>query len=213
MIFIRHRVNTLDQLRETPRRYGVELDLRDLGDRLILRHDPFGDGEDFEPYLSAYRHGPMVLNVKSERIEPRVLELVRRYRVENYFFLDCSFPMIRLLRSQGERRIACRFSEYEPVEGCLALAGMVDWVWVDCFTKMPFTLSTYAALKEHFRLCAVSPELQGRPAESIPAYAAELAPYPVDAVCTKWPEVWERFRRGPLNEIRRGNPRRIPWTD
>jgi hypothetical protein len=190
MIYIQHRVNTVAQLRETPREFGVELDLRDFGDRLILRHDAFGDGEDFEPYLAEYRHGPLVLNVKSERIEHRVLELLRKYRAEDYFFLDSSFPMIRLLSSRGERRIAVRFSEFEPLEGCLALAGKVDWVWVDCFTKMPFTPESYAALKKHFRLCAVSPELQGRPAESIPVYAADLAPYPVDAVCTKRPDLW-----------------------
>ena len=68
-------------------------------------------------------------------------------------------------------------------------------MWVDCFTKMPLDPSTYAALKKHFKLCAVSPELQGRPAETIADYARELAPYPMDAVCTKRPELWHPFSR------------------
>jgi hypothetical protein len=191
MLFIQHRVNTAAQLATVPTEYGVELDLRDRGERLILQHDPFADGEDFDQYLKHYRHGLMILNVKSERIEPRVLELVQAANVPDYFFLDCSFPMIRWLVARGERRIAVRFSEFEPVESTLALAGQVDWVWVDCFTRMPLTPNVYGRLKgADFKLCAVSPELQGRPVETIAAYAAELRPYPMDAVCTKRPELW-----------------------
>lgn len=191
MHYIAHRVNTIAKLRETPTEYGVEIDLRDRGDRLILQHDPFSDGEDFENYLQEYRHGLLILNIKSERIEHRVLEVVREFKVSDYFFLDCSFPMIRALVREGERRIAVRFSEYEPVESALALAGQVEWVWVDCFTKMPLDGRTYELLKGHFQLCAVSPELQGRGASSIESYARRLAPYPVDAVCTKRPDLWK----------------------
>ncbi|VTS04949.1 phosphatidylinositol-specific phospholipase C/glycerophosphodiester phosphodiesterase family protein [Tuwongella immobilis] len=192
MLYIAHRVNTVAQLANVPPEYGVELDLRDHGDRLVLQHDPFqgATGEDFETYLQQYRHGTMILNVKSERIEHRVLELLKRYPVRDYFFLDCSFPMIRVLVKSGEHRIAVRFSEYEPIESALALAGQVDWVWVDCFTRNPLTPETYARLKSHFKLCIVSPELQGRPVDTIPAYAAELEPYPFDAVCTKRPDLW-----------------------
>lgn len=191
MLMIAHRVNTVAQLRHTPTEYGVELDLRDRGDRLILQHDPFGDGEDFEDYLREYRHGLMILNIKSERIESRVLELVRKYGIARYFFLDSSFPMMRALVKQGEKQIAVRFSEFEPVESALALAGQVEWVWVDCFTKMPLDERSYSRLKRHFKLCGVSPELQGRPVEMIADYARELAPYPLDAICTKRPEMWQ----------------------
>lgn len=191
MQFIAHRINTIAQLQRVPVEYGVELDLRDRGERLILQHDPFGDGEDFERYLEHYRHGLLILNVKSERIEHRVLDAVRAAGVSNYFFLDCSFPMIRTLVRSGERRIAVRFSEYEPVESALALAGQVDWVWVDCFTRQPLDDRTYGLLKPHFKLCAVSPELQGRDVSTIAEYRRQLADYPVDAVCTKRPDLWQ----------------------
>ena len=192
MLYIAHRINTVAQLAHVPVQYGVELDLRDHGDRLILQHDPFkGDtSEDFEDYLKHYHHGLMIINIKSERIEHRVLELIQRYDVKDYFFLDSSFPMVRLLVKQGESRIAVRFSEFEPIESCLALAGQVKWVWVDCFNRNPLTPDIYARLKEHFQLCIVSPELQGRPPETIADYAQELQPYPFDAVCTKKPELW-----------------------
>src|SRR5262245_17791641 len=191
MQLISHRINTIAQLAQVPPHYGVELDLRDAGDRLILQHDPFQPGEDFEEYLKHWRHRLMILNIKSERIEPRVLELIVKYNVRDCFFLDSSFPMIRHLVKLGERRIAVRFSEYEPVESALALAGQVDWVWVDCFTRMPLDGRTYGLLRRHFKLCAVSPELQGRPVEAIADYARQLGPFPLDAVCTKRPDLWQ----------------------
>lgn len=190
MLYIAHRINTVAQLRQVPRQYGIEVDLRDRGQRLILQHDPFVDGEDFERLLCEYSHRLIILNIKSERIEPRVLDLLRKYRVLDYFFLDCSFPMIRWLVAQGEHRIAVRFSEFEPAEMAVALAGQVDWLWADCFTRMPFDACTYERLRHAFKICAVSPELQGRPAEQITSYCAQLRPYPVDAVCTKRPELW-----------------------
>jgi hypothetical protein len=191
MIYISHRINTAEQLRAVPSDHGVEIDLRDRGNRLILQHDPFSNGEDFEDWLQAYCHRLLILNIKSERIEHRTLELVRKHGISSYFFLDSSFPMIRQLVRTGESNIAVRYSEYEPLENCLALAGQVEWVWVDCFTKMPLTRADYFELKKHFRLCAVSPELQGRSSEEISSYARELAPYPIDAVCTKRPDLWK----------------------
>jgi len=192
VLYIQHRVNTVAQLREVPPEFGVEIDLRDCRQRLILQHDPFADGEEFEEWLPHYRHRLLILNVKSERIEHRVRELVQRHGIEEYFFLDSSFPMLRLLSSQGERRLAVRFSELEPVEAAEAVAGLVDWVWVDCFTRLPLDPETYARLKRHFRLCVVSPELQGRAVATIAEFAAALRPYPVDAVCTKRPDLWQQ---------------------
>lgn len=192
MLYISHRVNQTAKLADLPREYGVELDLRDYGSRLVLQHDPYinDDAEDFEDYLQEYRHGLMIVNVKSERIEFKAAELLAKYGITNYFFLDSSFPMLRQLVARGERRAAIRFSEFEPIEYALAMAGQIDWVWVDCFTKLPLTPASHAALKKHFKLCLVSPELQGRSADTISSFAAEAAPYAIDAVCTKYPERW-----------------------
>lgn len=188
MNFIAHRVNTIDELKKIPLNYGVELDLRDWGNRLVLQHDPFKEGEDFEEYLQNYKlQGTMILNVKSERIEHRVLELVKKYEVQDYFFLDSSFPMIFLLSEKGEKNIALRFSELEGLDTILAMKGRVNWVWVDCFTRLPVNLENYQILKEAgFKLCLVSPELQGRDSD-IESYKQYLDSEKIifDAVCTK----------------------------
>ncbi len=192
MEYIQHRVNMIEELKNVPPERGVEIDLRDRGERLILQHDPFGDGEDFAAFLREYRHGTLILNVKSERVEHRTLEEMQRAgTVRDYFFLDSSFPMIRLLVEKGERRIAVRFSEYEPIESALALSGRVQWLWIDCFTRMPLDERTYARLNGAFKLCVVSPELQGHPLDWIPRFAAQLKPFAINAVCTKRPEIWQ----------------------
>lgn len=193
VLFLAHRINTVEQLQQVPPHQGVELDLRDRGERLILQHDPFGDGADFSTYLRQYRHGLMILNIKSEGIETRVLDELRQAdTVRDYFFLDCSFPMLQRLHRMGERRIAVRFSEFEPLSQAMALAGKVDWVWIDCFTHLPLHRETHAALSPHFKLCVVSPELQGHPYERIGEFAGQVAEFPVQAVCTKRPDLWEQ---------------------
>ena len=187
MHYIAHRINTVEELRDLPREHGAEVDLRDRGERLILQHDPFKDGQDFEPWLESYRHGTLILNIKSERIEPKVQGLLRQAGITDYFFLDSSFPMIHLLSGAGERKMALRYSEYEGLDTILAMKGRVEWVWVDCFTRLPITRESYRLLKDAgFRLCLVSPELQGRDAD-IEAYRSARAAEQIvfDAICTK----------------------------
>jgi len=187
MHFIAHRINQLEVLRKLPREYGAEIDLRDRGERLILQHDPFSDGEDAEPFFAEYNHGTLILNIKSERIEHRVQELMHKYNIENYFFLDSSIPMIVNLSKGGEKRIAVRFSEYEGLDTVLNFSGVVDWIWVDCFSKLPLHKAEMQQLKKAgFRLCLVSPELQGR-ADDIEVYKKQLADDGIvmDAICTK----------------------------
>jgi hypothetical protein len=187
MEYIAHRINTIEELKNVPKNYGVELDLRDFGDSIILQHDPFKNGEDFEEYLKYYRHKTMILNIKSERIEYKVLELLRKYNIKKYFFLDNSFPMIYLLSSNGEKNIALRFSELEGIDTALSMRGKVEWIWIDCFTKLPIDFNTYCVLKKcGYKLCLVSPELQGQP-QKIASYKQYIQKNNIvfDAICTK----------------------------
>ncbi len=188
MELIAHRINTQEELAKVPEEYGVELDLRDdLNGRIYIQHNPFEPGEDFEEYLKSYRHGTMILNVKSERIEYQILNLMKRYDIKSYFFLDSSFPMIYLLSKQGEKNVALRISEYEGMDTARNMAGLISWIWLDCFTKIPIGHEEYKELKAlGYKICFVSPELEGRP-EDIEAYKEYLQKEHIelDAVCTK----------------------------
>ncbi len=194
MIIIRHRRNLRRELQETPRDLGVEVDIRSYGKDLVIHHDPFVLGERFEDWIVAYRHRCLVLNVKEEGLEERLLDIMEKREIENFFFLDQSFPFLLRTARGGERRCAVRVSEYESYETALGLAGMLDWVWVDCFTRFPLSGGQARALREAgMKLCLVSPELQGRmDPEEIAAMrrlldAENIVP---DAVCTKEPERW-----------------------
>lgn len=194
MEIIAHRRNTKTLLRETPVHYGVEVDIRSQGQTLIIHHDAFAEGEDFEAWLQGYRHGTLILNVKEEGLETRLLGLMASAGIQKFFFLDQSFPfLIKTVRS-GERRCALRVSEFEAIETALALAGQVDWLWIDCFNRFPLSAMQMRQLAQAgFKLCLVSPELQGRPPQDeVLRWQRWMLDekLQVQAVCTKQPELW-----------------------
>ena len=189
-LFIAHRINSLEELNLIPNIFGIELDLRDdyLHNQLMLSHDPFKTGENFEDYIKNYNNKTLILNIKSERIEIRCLELLKKYNIRDYIFLDSSFPMIYLLnRKYNENNIACRFSEFEPIENYLQISNITKWIWVDCFNIQPLTLDIYTQIKKlDGKICIVSPELQGQ-AEKIDIYRKYFNDNNIipDAICCK----------------------------
>lgn len=95
--------------------------------------------------------------------------------------------MIYLLSKNGEKNIALRFSEFEGIDTILTMKGKVEWIWVDCFSKLPITKENYKLLKDNgFKLCLVSPELQSQP-EKLEEYKKYLTKNEIffDAICTK----------------------------
>ena len=117
MIYCAHRINNIHQLKKIPIKYGIELDLRDNSNGDIhISHDPYVEGELFRYFLQHYHHAFIILNIKSERIELKILEILSEFKISNYFFLDSSFPMIHNLIQRGESNIAIRFSEYEGID-------------------------------------------------------------------------------------------------
>ena len=191
MEFIAHRINKLEELETLPKEYGVEIDLEDAGINVddIVKEAFYK--ESFEFFKNIYynlKHKIFdKLNIKSERIELKILELLKKYSINNYFFLDSSFPMIKLLSDKGEKNIALRYSEYEGLDTLEKMQGRVNWVWVDCFTKLPINNKIYRKIQNMgYKLCFVSPELQGQP-EKLEIYKKQLIKENIifDAICTK----------------------------
>lgn len=190
MLLIEHRVNTLEHINRVPSDRGIEVDIRDYDGELLLTHDPFTQGERLEDLLAAYHHSLIIFNVKCDGLEGKILDLVDKYKIQDFFLLDVANPTFVGLVNRGVHQIAVRFSEFEPIEFALTFAGKADWVWIDCFTHLPLNPSSYACLKEHFRLCLVSPELQKFPREDIQTFREQLKEMPIDAVCTDYCEDW-----------------------
>ena len=193
MLIIKHRVNTIAELGQIPPDFGIETDVRCQGNILILNHEPFVSGENFEEFLRNYRHSLLIVNIKCEGIEKQVIQLLEKYDVKEYFLLDVSFPFIIKLIDNGVRKLAVRFSEYESINTVKSLSSKVDWVFVDVMTKLPLSGTAHKYLADNFKICLVSPELFGRP-QDIEVYQKKMGEHRLDAVLTKLPQRWEKWR-------------------
>ena len=86
MKLIIHRVNTIKKLRKIPEQYGVEIDIRCFGKKLILSHDPYKNGDNFIDYLKYYSHSLLVANIKEAGIENDVIKLLRKANIKDFFY-------------------------------------------------------------------------------------------------------------------------------
>jgi hypothetical protein len=213
-MIICHRINTIEQLKTIPTKYGVEIDVRhdNRTGKLYLNHDP-GTGDDLEEYMNHFKHAFIIFNIKEAGTEQRCIDLAAKHNVPkaNYFLLDVEFPYIYRASGFAKRRqilsndpaldktklvreIAVRYSEAEPIAQTLALKGLVDWIWIDVNTCLPLDRDTIA----HFRgmkTCLVCPERWGRP-QDIPAFIEQMKElhFQLDAVMTniKYVDQWEQ---------------------
>ena len=190
---ILHRVNSIKYLRKVPTEFGVEIDIRSFNNKLVLSHDPLSNGIEFEEWINFYKHDFLILNVKEEGLENHILRILRKNNVNKFFFLDQSFPFLLKTINSGEKRCALRISEFESINSAYNLAGKVDWVWIDYFTKFPLNYNEYIKLnKLGYKICIVSPELQGKEkneAKKLKEFLENNKIYP-DAICTKDLDLW-----------------------
>ena len=167
MEIVAHRINLIHELLEVPVKYGCEIDIRSQDSKLILNHEPYLPGDSLIDYLDNYKHGLLVLNIKEAGIENDVLQLVRERNIPSFFLLDIEFPYLYRASRLGERAIAVRFSEDEPIELVYNYSELVDWVWIDTNTKLPIDSNNTLALS-FMQTCIVCPERWGRPNDIIP---------------------------------------------
>lgn len=198
MQIIKHRVNSGIDLRELDTNLGVEMDIRSCGDEIYVGHDAFTHNNQlFSDWLSEFRHGTLVVNVKEEGIEFRAREILSEKGVENYFLLDQSFPYLVKTLNLNESRCAVRFSDLESSQTITLLRDKVvtqpSWVWVDSFTGDWSHLRYLTEIRSQgMKTCIVSPELQGRPVENeIRQIRSIVLDNEIDAVCTKYPDSWK----------------------
>lgn len=189
---IRHRVNRkADVLRLDPA-WGAEVDIRSIRKKLISVHDPYKNGESFSSLVQSMGRrlkGPIILNPKEDGLESDIISLVKKAGIKDYFFLDLTIPTtVKLAMKRRIKNIAIRVSEVEPVEFALKFKNRVNWIWLDCFSGKPASKKTILKLRKHFRICLVSPEMEGYSPSRIRVFK-KLKPL-ADAVCTKHPGLW-----------------------
>jgi len=204
--FICHRINNIDELKSIPDIFGTEVDIRDkqttnatnISESLILSHDPYTNGNNFQEYFNYYINNhckndinngnTLILNIKSERTELECIKIMNEKNFTNYFFLDSNLPMIYLLNKKyNNTNIACRYSEFEPIENYESIKDMISWIWIDCFTIFPLNTLCYNKFKaNNKKICIVSPELQTK-IDKIDEYRDYITQNGLipDAICCK----------------------------
>ncbi len=194
MIIIKHRANTVDIIKNTPCNYGVEIDLRSNFENIYLHHDPFKKGIKLTKWVKFFNHKLIVLNVKEEGLEHKIINIFKKNNITNYFFHDQTFSS--LLKNKNKTKVSLRYSEFEELKNYKYLFKNIEWIWIDHFTKFPLDTKFYNILKKYkIKICIVSPELvKIRFKYKIKSLKKMLLKknYKIDAVCTKYPKLWEK---------------------
>jgi len=161
MEIIAHRINLISQLKETPLNYGVEIDLRTEGSKIILNHEPFSKGDLLSDYLENYSHKTLVANIKESGIENDVIDIIKSFSVNSYFLLDVEMPYFYESVKKGFGNLAVRFSEYENIINAQFFKKKVKWIWIDTVNELPINKENLNIIK-NFKSCLVCPERWGR---------------------------------------------------
>ncbi len=161
MQYIVHEVNTIEKLQKIPKNYGIEIDLRLYNNELFLGHDVNESNLPLNTFLKEYDHSLIVANIKESGIEDTTFSIFENFNINRFFLLDIEFPYIfKNFKTKGSN-LSLRFSEYEPEFTDNKLIDKVQWLWIDSFTKLPFTDESVEYFK-NFESCLVSPSRWGR---------------------------------------------------
>jgi len=195
MILIKHRVNKVKELKNTDKNLGIEIDLRSDGKNIFLHHDPFKKGELFKHWIKNYNHKLLVLNVKEEGLEKKIIKILKKNKIKNFFFHDQSFST--LIKNMNLTNVSIRHSEFEEIKEKNFLFSKIKWVWIDNFTKFNLNKKFYIFLKKKkIKICIVSPELTNiKRVEEIYKNILYIKKnnLKIDAVCTKKILIWKKY--------------------
>lgn len=150
--------------------HGVETDIRDCDGSLVISHDMpmFNDALTLKQLLDVYvevgKPGMLALNIKSDGLQVPIKKMLIEYGVTEYVVFDMSVPdTLGYIRE--EMTVAVRMSEYEDGKWLL---DSVDTVWLDAFHTEWYDLDMMVSLLQSGkRVFIVSPELHGRPHQSL----------------------------------------------
>ena len=195
MIIVKHRVNTIKDLKKTDKNFGIEIDLRSNQSDIYLHHDPFKKGELFNKWAKSFKHKILVLNVKEEGLEHKILKILKKNKIKKFFFHDQTFSS--LLKNMIKTHVSIRYSEYESLEKTNYLFKKIKWIWIDNFNEIKLEKKFYQKLKKNnVKICLVSPELVNvKRVKQIKKIISFLKKknFKIDAVCTKKPKLWSKL--------------------
>ena len=133
--------------------------------------------------------------MKEEGLEKPILKILRKNKINNFFFHDQTFSS--MLKNMSKTKVSIRYSEFEELKKIDILFKKIKWLWVDNFNKLEIDKKLYKLLKrQKVKICLVSPELVKKSRlNEIKKIILFLRKNKiiVDAVCTKRPGLWLKF--------------------
>jgi len=143
--------------------FGIEFDIRDSAEGIVLAHDPWdATAEPLGSLLAAVPPaGTLAINIKSCGLAVRIAEELATHRVDpaRGFFFDLAVPDHLAYPRYGLPAYA-RLSEIEPLGD---FARRADGIWLDAFGSTWWDCALLAdLLRQGRKVCVVSPELHRR---------------------------------------------------
>lgn len=144
--------------------FGIETDLRDCANELVISHD-MADVKSMRfstlinKYIDIRSSLTLALNIKADGLTEIIAQLLIEHNISNYFCFDMSVPD-GLKYSQAGLKTYMRISEYETFNE--PLCGLSHGVWLDAFSTNIHNTEQLEKIPITKPICFVSPELHGR---------------------------------------------------
>lgn len=210
MIFL-HRQND-PEFMEIKDVHGIELDVRSIGERLILTHDRINNKQAsdvlfLEDQIQFLKDYTVIVNVKESGLEEQIADLLEDNNIK-YYFLDSQIPDIVRLSNQErfKGKFIIRVSDFETVNYNLFERCKPEFIWVDWHNFEHFKLDQYIKFLEDInnndyintnkiQKILVSPELYGLQNINITKDIIKVTNNELlnrYSVCTKIPDDWRK---------------------
>lgn len=148
--------------------FGIETDIRDYNGQLVIAHDvpqPGASFISFDAFLEMYKGNAdpkavLAINIKSDGLQPLLVDALQKNTPEDYFVFDMSMPDLLF----GYRKTSIPY--YASINEYLQSPPLFTecaGIWLDAFEDVWYhTDDIKAFLDKEKKVCIVSPELHGR---------------------------------------------------
>lgn len=178
--------------------FGTETDIRDYKGELVISHDIADEKcisvkEMFEIYNKYNNTLPLALNIKSDGLQIKLKELIKEYKIKDYFVFDMSVPD-GLQYIKQDMKTFTRESEYEKIP---SFYDEACGVWLDEFQGNWINKEVIEQhIKNNKKICIVSPDLHKREYRNEWQHYKEVEKeLSIDSlmICTDYPEEAKEF--------------------
>ncbi len=177
--------------------FGTETDFRDYNGEIVISHDiatkeSIKASTFFEIYKSYNQKSKLALNIKADGLHQKMLTLLNKYEIKNYFVFDMSIPDT-IGYANANINFFSRQSEHELIP---SLYDKCSGIWLDSFERIWYDQDL---IKNHINnkktITFVSPELHKREYLSFWEFLknAEFSQNSNLVLCTDFPEQAEQY--------------------